>query len=154
MKRFIQFAFLFTMIVGLSTTLVMLPAMAQTSPIETPVITSTVESPIPEPQPDQVVSVPDNLPMPFALFVLGIFGALVALIQEKTGQSWKSLSPEWKQAITFVTTLVLPTVINFLTPVWRPEFGDVSQFVYAVAWFVGPVVAFLAGQVWHKTVNK
>lgn len=87
---------------------------------------------------------------PLSVFVLAIWGIGVSWIEERFG-AFQNLSPSVKQLINSVLTFIVPAVVNFLTPIWRPELGDASEVVNAALFLVAPVVVWLFSQIGHYT---
>ena len=59
-----------------------------------------------------------------------------------------------KQLVNAVLTFVVPTIVNYLNPIWQPEFGDASEVVQAVLLLAAPVVVWLVSQIAHAVDRK
>jgi hypothetical protein len=126
---------------------------AQDPPLDSPVATPTPAvdiEPLPEPDPTPQ---PEPPPDSVALAILGIYGLAVAFVQERFG-TFNDLSPRSKQLINSIAAFVVPAVANLLTPIWRPELGDVSAVVYGLVLLLAPASVWLVSQVGHAADKK
>ena len=90
---------------------------------------------------------------PVALFVLALYGFAVSFVEERFG-AFQNLPANIKQLVNAVLTFVVPAVVNYLNPIWQPEFGDASEVVQAVLLLAAPVVVWLVSQVAHAVDRK
>lgn len=86
---------------------------------------------------------------PLALFVLAVYGLGVTFLQERFG-AFQNLDARTKQLVNSVLAFVVPLVVNFVAPVWRPELGDASEVVNSALVLAAPVVVWLVSQVGHQ----
>lgn len=86
---------------------------------------------------------------PLQIFILALWGVVVAFVQERFG-AFVSLEPRTKQFINAILAYVVPGLVIFLTPYWRPEFGDASTVVMAVFYLLAPAGVWLVGQLSHQ----
>jgi hypothetical protein len=84
------------------------------------------------------------------VFILVIWGMLVAFLEERFGV-FQDLSPRAKQLVNAALAYVVPVIVGFLTPIWRPELGDANEVVTAVIILLVPAIAWLASQLGHQT---
>ena len=86
-------------------------------------------------------------------FVLAVWGVFVALVQERLG-SFQDLSPNMKQLVNSIFAFIVPIVVQFVAPIWRPEFGDTTEVVTAFLTFVVPALfVWVSGQFGHHFDN-
>ena len=90
---------------------------------------------------------------PVALFILALYGFAVSFVEERFG-AFQNLPANIKQLVNPVLTFVVPAVVNYLNPIWQPEFGDASEVVQAVLLLAAPVVVWLVSQVAHAVDRK
>ncbi|MCL4296147.1 MAG: hypothetical protein KJ077_10485 [Anaerolineae bacterium] len=90
---------------------------------------------------------------PTLVFLIGLvtvfYGTGTSFIQERFGK-FHDLSPSVKQLVNAVINLVLPYVLVFLQPYWRPEFGEVNAAVTSLFFLVAPVAIWVVSQVAHR----
>lgn len=90
---------------------------------------------------------------PLSLFILALYGTFVSFVQERFG-AFQELPANVKQLINSILAFVIPLVVNFITPIWKPEFGDASEVVNAALLLAAPVVVWLVSQVAHGVDKK
>jgi len=90
---------------------------------------------------------------PVSLFVLALYGSFVSFIEERFG-SFQNLPANIKQLINSILAFVVPAIVNYLVPVWRPEFGEASEVAWAVSLLAAPVVVWLVSQLAHAIDRK
>ena len=90
---------------------------------------------------------------PIALFILALYGFFVSFLEERFG-AFQNLPANIKQLVNAVLAFVVPAIVQFVTPIWQPEFGDASEVVKAVLLLAAPVVVWLVSQVAHAIDRK
>lgn len=93
---------------------------------------------------------------PLSVLVLGLIGAIVSWAEERYGK-FQDLSPRAKQLTNAVLAFLVPVIVTWLGGVWRPEFGDLTEFVNSMAALLVPAVIWFGSQVGHyldKWLNK
>jgi hypothetical protein len=89
--------------------------------------------------------------------ILAVIMSVIGIIYA-TGVSWaeeqagwfQNLSPDWKVKVNAVATLIVPILVQWLTPYWRPEFGgDVRDFSYNVLIALLPIGTYIWSQIAH-----
>lgn len=90
---------------------------------------------------------------PVALFILALYAFFVSFLQERFG-AFQNLPSNIKQLINAVLAFVVPAVVQFVAPIWQPEFGDASEVVKAVLLMAAPVVVWLISQAAHAVDRK
>lgn len=83
-----------------------------------------------------------------SLFILAVWGMLVALLQERFG-AFQNLTPRVKGLFNAAFAYVVPAVVIWVQPYWKLEFGDVNEVVLAALYILAPVVAWAVGQLFH-----
>lgn len=68
---------------------------------------------------------------------------------EEQSQWFGNLSSQWKQRVNAVLTLIVPAVAQWLTPYWRPEFGDPAEVTTNLFYVLIPIGFWLWSQVAH-----
>lgn len=90
-----------------------------------------------------------NVVQIFLLTLIGIiYSTGISWGQEQAGW-FNNLSPEWKVRVNAVFTLIVPIAVQWLTPYWRPEFGDLTNITYNVLLLVLPVGYYIWSQIAH-----
>jgi len=83
------------------------------------------------------------------IFVIAVYGLAVAFVQERVGK-FEDLSPTQKQSINAFLAFVVPLVVNYVVPFWRPELGEPNAFFTALGLLLAPVFIWLVSQVGHQ----
>jgi hypothetical protein len=78
-----------------------------------------------------------------------LWGVGISWGQEQAGW-FQNLSPSWKSRVNGLATLVIPLVAQWLTPYWRPEFGDPETFAYNGLLLLLPLATWIASQIGHR----
>lgn len=81
--------------------------------------------------------------------VLFLYGAFVSWAEERFGK-FQDLSPSAKQGVNTALTLVLPAIVQVVTPYWRPEFGAPDQVAQSLLYLIAPAFVWLSSQVAHR----
>ena len=80
--------------------------------------------------------------------VVWAFGSSFGLEQFELFQD--KLSPAAKKFVVAIVTFVAPTLVVWLGPYWKPEFGDVTGFAGLVVSIFAGAAVWVVGQLAHK----
>ena len=86
---------------------------------------------------------------PLQVFILALWGVVTAMVQERFG-AFDALAPRTKQLINAALAYVVPGIVIYLTPYWKPEFGDANTVVMAVFYLLAPAFVWVVGQAAHQ----
>lgn len=90
---------------------------------------------------------------PILIALIGLvtvfYGTGTSFLQERYGK-FHDLSPSVKQFANAVLNLILPYILVFIQPYWRPDFGDLTAAVTSVFFLVVPVAVWVVSQVAHR----
>lgn len=82
-------------------------------------------------------------------FVVALWGFFVSLVQERFG-TFQDLSPRTKQLVNSLFAFVVPVLVQWVAPVWKPEFGNTNEVVTALLTFLVPAaLAWSSSQFAH-----
>jgi hypothetical protein len=91
-----------------------------------------------------------NLILTVIMSVIGIIYATGVSWGEEQAGWFQNLSPEWKVKVNAAATLIVPILVQWLTPYWRPEFGgSVRDFSYNVLIALLPIGTYIWSQIAH-----
>jgi hypothetical protein len=85
---------------------------------------------------------------PLGMVVLAIYAWAISWIEERFGK-FQDLPPNMKQLVNAIFGLVIPAVVLWLTPYWKPEFGALEPAVEQLLVVLTPIAVWLATQVFH-----
>jgi len=80
--------------------------------------------------------------------VLGIYGWLISMLEERVGK-FQDLPAGTKQLVNALLGFVIPAVVIWLTPYWKPEFGELEPAVSQAMFILAPAIVWGVTQVWH-----
>jgi hypothetical protein len=86
---------------------------------------------------------------PLSALILALWGIVVAFVQERFGV-FDDLSPRTKQLVNAVLAFIVPGLVIYLTPYWKPEFGDANAVVMAAFYILAPAAVWVVGQLAHQ----
>lgn len=82
-----------------------------------------------------------------AVIVLG-YGTSASFLQERFG-NFQSLSPEVKKVVNVLLTVGIPYLVQFVSPYWRPSFGEPEAVLQELAVLLIPILIWAVSQVAH-----
>lgn len=82
------------------------------------------------------------------VFVLAVYGVTVSWIQERFGK-FQDLDSRTKQLVNGILTVIIPLIVVYLQPYWRPEYGNINETVNSFVLLIVPAIIWLASQLGH-----
>lgn len=90
---------------------------------------------------------------PMMMFLIGLvtvfYGTGTSFLQERFGK-FHDLPPTVKQLANAVLNLILPYILVFVQPYWRPDFGELTAAVTSAFFLVVPVAVWVVSQIAHR----